>query len=110
MNMRFMTRQCVALLVLAVVTACSGPKAPPPQESATTATLIPPADDAPIPETASPYDALPQVLRDAMDVPFRNDFDAMVKRRLIRVGVTFNRTHYFIDRGQERGVTYETLN
>ena len=27
----------------------------------------------------------------------------MVKRRVIRVGVTFNRTHYFIDKGQQRG-------
>ena len=26
---------------------------------------------------------------------------------LIRVGVTFNRTHYFIDRGRQRGITYE---
>jgi membrane-bound lytic murein transglycosylase MltF len=25
------------------------------------------------------------------------------------VGVTFNRTHYFIDKGQERGLTYESL-
>ena len=39
-----------------------------------------------------------------MDKPFTDDFDAMVKRRAIRVGVTFNRTHYFIDRGQERGI------
>jgi membrane-bound lytic murein transglycosylase MltF len=33
----------------------------------------------------------------------------MIKRRMIRVGVTFNRTHYFIDGGQERGLTYEAL-
>ena len=44
-----------------------------------------------------------------MDKPFTGDFDAMVKRRAIRVGVTFNRTHYFIDKGQERGLTYEAL-
>ena len=28
---------------------------------------------------------------------------------MIRVAVTFNRTHYFIDKGQERGLTYESL-
>src|SRR6185503_2160047 len=28
---------------------------------------------------------------------------------MIRFGVTFNRTHYFIDGGQERGLTYEYL-
>ena len=44
-----------------------------------------------------------------MDKPFTGDFDAMVKRRAIRVAVTFNRTHYFIDKGQERGLTYESL-
>src|SRR6185436_222112 len=37
------------------------------------------------------------------------DFDEMVKRRAIRVAVTYNRTHYFIDKGQERGITYEVL-
>ena len=44
-----------------------------------------------------------------MDKPFTGDFDALVKRRAIRVGVTFNRTHYFIDKGQERGLAYESL-
>ena len=44
-----------------------------------------------------------------MDKPFTDDFDAMLKRRAIRVAVTFNRTHYFIDKAQERGVTYESL-
>jgi hypothetical protein len=44
-----------------------------------------------------------------MDRPFTGDFDAMVKRRAIRVAVTFNRTHYFIDKGQEPGPTCESL-
>ena len=44
-----------------------------------------------------------------MDKPFTGDFDALVKRRVIRVGVTFNRTHYFVDKGQERGIAYESL-
>ncbi len=44
-----------------------------------------------------------------MDKPFTDDFDAMMKRRAIRVAVTFNRTHYFIDKGQERGMSYEAL-
>ena len=68
----------------------------------------PPAE-APIPDTPSPYDALPESVRLVMDKPFTGDFDEMVKRRAIRVAVTFNRTHYFIDKGQERGVTFESL-
>ena len=67
------------------------------------------ADDAPIPETPSPLDALPDGLQSLVDKPFTGDFDEMVKRRMIRVAVTFNRTHYFVDRGQERGITYEAL-
>ena len=67
------------------------------------------AADAPIPDTPSPLDALPEAVRLVVDRPFTGDFDEMVKRRVIRVGVTFNRTHYFIDKGQERGLTYEAL-
>jgi hypothetical protein len=39
--------------------------------------------------------------------PFTGDLDALVKRRLVRVGVTFNRTFYFVDRGVQRGIAYE---
>ena len=44
-----------------------------------------------------------------LDQPFTGDLDAQIKRRAIRVGVTYNRTHYFIDEGQERGLAYESL-
>ncbi len=99
-------RGVVALLVVAAATACTGQKeAAPPAATATT----PSGPDAPIPDTASPYDVLPEAVRLSMDEPFTGDFDALVKRRSIRVGVTFNRTHYFIDKGQERGLTYESL-
>ena len=50
-----------------------------------------------------------KAVRRMADKPFAGDLDAMVKRRAIRVAVTFNRTHYFIDRGQERGLTYEAV-
>ena len=33
----------------------------------------------------------------------------MIKRRLIRVGVPFNRTFYFVDKGVQRGLAYEYL-
>ena len=80
-------------------------EAPPPPATA----LAPPAADTPIPPTASPYNALPDEVQLVLDKPFTDDFDAMVKRRAIRVAVTFNRTHYFIDKGQERGLAYESL-
>src|SRR6185503_7748847 len=91
-------------------TACSGQKeaAPAAAPQATSAAAAS-AADAPIPETKSPYDGLPESARLLMDRPFKDDFDAMIKRRMIRVAVTFNRTHYFIDKGEERGLTYESL-
>jgi membrane-bound lytic murein transglycosylase MltF len=67
------------------------------------------ADEAPIPQTASPFDALPEAVRLVMDKPFTGDIDEMIKRRVIRAAVTFNRTHYFIDKGEERGLAFESL-
>ena len=88
----------ICVLVLA---ACSSQSAQPGASSAT--------GEAPIPNTASPYDSLPDAVKQVMDQPFTGDLDALIKRRAIRVGVTFNRTHYFIDHGQERGLTFEAL-
>jgi membrane-bound lytic murein transglycosylase MltF len=105
-------RGAAALLFAAVAAACTGQQDAAPPEAGAAApagATAAPAADAPIPDTASPYDALPQAVRALMDKPFTGDFDEMVKRRTIRVAVTFNRTHYFIDRGQERGITYESL-
>lgn len=33
----------------------------------------------------------------------------MIERRLIRVLVTYNRTHYFVDKGTQRGAAYEAF-
>jgi membrane-bound lytic murein transglycosylase MltF len=57
----------------------------------------------------SPYDALPAAAREVLDRPFTGDLDAMVKRRLIRAGVVFNRTQYFVDRGEQRGFVYDSI-
>ncbi len=35
------------------------------------------------------------------------DLDGMVQRRYIRVATTYNKTHYFIDQGVQRGIAYE---
>src|SRR6187551_2883843 len=98
----FVGRASVAVLIAAAAIACAGKQEAPPA-------AIPSPAEADLPEAASPYDALPEAVRAVMDKPFTGDFDELVKRRAIRVGVTFNRTHYFIDNGQERGLTYEAL-
>src|SRR5688500_11412631 len=95
----------VVVLALIAATACTARKEETPQ--ATKAAAVPSAADAPIPATASPLDVLPEGVRRVMDKPFTGDFEEMVKRHAIRVAVTFNRTHYFVDQGQERGITYE---
>ena len=96
----------IVLLAAAAAAACSGEPAATPSAAPS---APPSAAEAPLPETKSPYDALPEAVRLVVDKPFTGDFDEMVKRRAIRAGVTFNRTHYFIDKGQERGLAYESL-
>jgi membrane-bound lytic murein transglycosylase MltF len=96
------------VLALALLGACSNPPEAPAVDTGT-GPVADAAAEAPLPPTASPFDALPDSVRLAMDTPFAGDFDALVARRIIRAAVTFNRTHYFIDRGQQRGLTYESL-
>jgi membrane-bound lytic murein transglycosylase MltF len=50
---------------------------------------------------------LPASVREIVLKPFTGDLDELVKRRAVRVGVTFNRTFYFVDRGVQRGIAYE---
>ncbi len=66
-------------------------------------------DEEPLPPAVSPYDALPETVRSYLDRPFKGDFDEMVNRRLIRAGVVYNRTQYFIERGLQRGFVYEAV-
>jgi membrane-bound lytic murein transglycosylase MltF len=57
------------------------------------------------PAAAKPTaDALPIVRR-----PWHGDFDAMIKRRIIRVIVPHSKTAYFVERGQPRGIVYEAF-
>jgi membrane-bound lytic murein transglycosylase MltF len=41
--------------------------------------------------------------------PWIGDLDGMIKRRMIRVLVPYSKTHFFIDKGVQRGVTYDAL-
>ena len=88
---------------------CSGTTAN--QDAGSTAAPAPAAvsqEEQPLPPLE--YEsALPESVRLSIDRPFTGDLDEMVKRRMIRVGVTFNRTHYFVDHGVQRGVAYEHL-
>jgi membrane-bound lytic murein transglycosylase MltF len=98
---------------LSLTLACSST---PPVASGNTST--PPAEaqapDDPDPKFAADAlpafeESLPEVVRANLAQPYTGDLDGMVKRRLIRVGVTYNRTNYFIDHGVQRGATYEFM-
>jgi membrane-bound lytic murein transglycosylase MltF len=98
------------LLASLLVTGCSG-KQGEPQPAATTpsaaeAAATAAATEEPLPPL--PFEtALPDSVRARIDEPFTGDLDEMVERRVIRVGVAFNRTLYFVDQGVQRGAAYE---
>jgi membrane-bound lytic murein transglycosylase MltF len=48
-------------------------------------------------------------LPDATAVKWTGDLDGMIKRRMIRVLVTYSKTNYFVDRGTQRGMTYDAF-
>jgi membrane-bound lytic murein transglycosylase MltF len=100
----------IALATVAVAfTACGGtppadagkPPAAAPEQAA------PAGDDESQLPPPSYESALPEGVRSLIGAPFTGDFDQMVKRRLVRIGVTYNRTFYFGDRGVQRGVSAE---
>ena len=64
------------------------------------------AEDAPLPPSAAGAE-IPEGLRAGMFKPFTGDLDEMVKRRVIRIGVPYSRTFYFVDKGVQRGAAYE---
>jgi len=59
------------------------------------------ADDAPGP--------VGRGLVHAMTAPWTGDLDGMVEREVIRVLTAHNRTHFYLDGGEPRGLTYEAI-
>jgi membrane-bound lytic murein transglycosylase MltF len=103
------------LLLLAaslMLVGCSGkqeapkPAATAPTATTPTATALEPSE-IPLPPSTDIAADLPEGVRAVMNEPFKGDLDEMVKRRLVRVGVTYGRTNYFVDKGVQRGVAYE---
>jgi membrane-bound lytic murein transglycosylase MltF len=79
-------------ITIADAAGLSAQAKPPP------ATAPKPAD-AP---AAKKVAALPMV--PVMSRPWTGDFDGMVKRRVVRILTPYSKTHYFIDKGQPRGL------
>jgi membrane-bound lytic murein transglycosylase MltF len=90
--------------------SAGGEEPPPPNAAPSAGDEEPPrpsSDDVePLPPLAYEL-ALPEGMRRFIAEPFTGDLEEMVKRRLIRAGVVYNRTHYFVDKGVQRGASYE---
>jgi membrane-bound lytic murein transglycosylase MltF len=103
-----------AAAVLSIAAACSStpPTGTPGNQSAAPAEAQAPDDPDPsfAPDAPPAFEeGLPEAVRGKIAEPYTGDLDGMIKRRLIRVGVTYNRTNYFIDHGVQRGGTYEFM-
>ena len=64
------------------------------------------AADAPPPKTAQPREDLTLDVQ-AANKPWKGDLDGMIARKIIRVLVVPSKTFYFVDKGVQRGATYE---
>lgn len=81
-----------------MVAACSKPAAPPDGAEATAGVAV-----------RTEIAGLPEELRGRVDKVYTGDLDGLIKQRVIRAGVPFNRTFYFIDEGKPRGLSYEFM-
>ena len=97
-------KRLLAAAIVIFASACSGNAPAPEAAAAAKSAEAKSADPA-----AGNESALPEDVRGRIDQPFTGDLEAMASRRVIRAGVPFNRTFFFIDQGTPRGLSYEYL-
>jgi membrane-bound lytic murein transglycosylase MltF len=109
-----MWRPISVLLLGLTLCACGERPAPQPttapagdQQTAPVATAVPGQPAAPE-QAAPPTEDTGRGLS-LENKPWKGDFDAMLEHKRIRVLVPYSRTLYFLDKGQERGLTAETV-
>lgn len=51
----------------------------------------------------------PAPVREYVDARIDDDLDGLVKRRQIRAVVAWSRTDYFLDKGRQRGIAYDSI-
>jgi membrane-bound lytic murein transglycosylase MltF len=111
-------KSILAVLVLSTA-ACSGAapegQAPPDQPDVPAAGEASPPQPASSSSSAVPADApLEPAPEDPAELAlirekWTGDLDGMLERRRIRVLVATNKTSYFVDKGAQKGVTYEAF-
>ncbi len=60
-----------------------------------------------MPQEASAREDLCDAIIEKIQEPWKGDLDGMIKRRFIRVLVTYSKTNFFLDRGTRRGFVCE---
>jgi membrane-bound lytic murein transglycosylase MltF len=69
----------------------------------------------PVPSAGAPAPAAPRTVtgidavRGLVSTPLHVDLDGLLARGMVRVAVTYSKTHYFVDRGRQHGLAYEAL-
>ena len=102
----------VGFVAFLLTAGCSGQETPSAQPPGTEAAPEPAAVTEPAADPGSesaaegPDLVVPEEFKKVM-APRPGDLDEMVKRRMVRLLVTFNATNYFVDLGRQGGVTYE---
>jgi membrane-bound lytic murein transglycosylase MltF len=97
----------LSAVLMAGLAACGGPSEPAAEKpaDAASAPAAPSAkSDESNPESES---AAAKVAASLTGAPWTGDFDGMRDRRLVRMLVVNSKTYYFIDKGTQRGLTYE---
>ena len=97
----------LCIVFLAFLPACKSSQPTTSPENITSApahAIIPVAESAP-----SPAEIDPSVLDRLKNESWHGDLAGLVQRRYIRVLVSYNKTNFFYDGPQPRGVTYESL-
>jgi membrane-bound lytic murein transglycosylase MltF len=61
------------------------------------------------PAAAAVDDTPPDEFLKSINKPWKGDLDQMIKRRGVRVLLTYSKTNYFLDGARERGITYEAM-
>ncbi|MEW6368392.1 MAG: hypothetical protein AB1714_27505, partial [Acidobacteriota bacterium] len=86
-------------------------RTPPPSSEA----AVPPAAAMPVGDLeepaaeAEPLSPLPEELQAKIFLPWSGDLDGMVKRRVIRALVVYNKTTYFLDKATPHGIAYDAM-
>src|SRR5262245_8207610 len=105
------------VMLFFLAAACTKQPSTPPQKSQTEEAKSSPSAGSPSPTASSsnsPANAdtssdLEEAARALVAKKWTGDLDGMIKRRLIRVLTVYSKTGYFVDRGAQRGLTYEAF-